>query len=123
MKKVNVQKTLKTIFILTLFMTMQSFATSKSVEGTWLYEAPTAPYEYTKGEIVIKKEKGEYNSEIKFKYNTISISSVTVEENNVIMKFYVEGELIKVNLIIDGDTFVGSSNTPEGTLKLTGKRK
>jgi len=119
----KIKKILKATLLLTLVFTMQSMTSDKGVVGTWIYEAPGAPYEYANGEIIIKKDKGIYSAEIKFEYESIEMDEITVEKNTVVLKFDIEETPIKIILKMEGDSMTGISETPDGELELTGKRK
>ena len=119
----RINKILKATLLLTLVFAIQSFTTAKGVEGTWAYSAPDAPYEYAKGDIIIKKEDGKYHAKIKFQYDSIETKDVTVDKNTVVIKFDIDGNPIKVTLKIKGDALTGVSETYDGSLQLTAKRK
>ena len=119
----KIQKILKATLVLTLVFAVQSFTTAKGVEGTWAYSAPDAPYEYAKGDIIIKKEDGKYNATIKFQYDSLETKDVKVDKNTVVIKFDIDGNPIKVTLKIKGDVLTGVSESSEGSLQLTAKRK
>ena len=119
----KIQKILKTTLILTLVFAVQSFTTVKGVEGTWAYLAPDAPYEYAKGDIIIKKVDGKHTAKIKFQYDSVETKDVKVDKNTVVIKFDIEGNPIKVTLKIKGDALTGVSKSSEGSLQLNAKRK
>lgn len=116
-------KILKATLVLTLIFAVQSFTTASGVEGTWAYSAPDAPYEYDKGDIIIKKEDGKYHAKFKFRYDSLETKDVKVDKNTVVIKFDIDGNPIKVTLKIKGDELTGVSETSEGSLQLTAKRK
>jgi|TARA_B110000037_G_scaffold32158_1_gene38659 hypothetical protein len=119
----NIKKILKATLFLTLVFAIQSFTTVKGVEGTWAYSAPDAPYEYAKGDIIIKKNDGKYSAEIKFQYDSVETKDIKVDKNVVVIKFDIDGNPIKVTLTVKGDSLTGVSETGDGSLQLTAKRK
>lgn len=119
----NIKKVLKATLFLTLVFAMQSMTTSKGVTGTWVFEAPNAPYEFAEGEIVIKKAEGVYSSIIKFEYNSITIDEIKVTKNNIVTKFDMQGQTIVLSMEVKGNVMTGVAETPEGDIEFTAKRK
>lgn len=119
----KIKNFLKVTVLLTVVFALQSMITVKGVEGIWAYEAPDAPYEYSEGEIIIKKADSKYTAEIKLEYDSIDVEDVKVDKNTVVMEFDIDGTPIKVTLNVKGDVFTGISESPEGDIALTGKRK
>lgn len=117
------KKIVKLTLLLTLFVTLQSMTSLKGLEGTWEYEAPTAAYEYSKGEIIIKKVKDNYELLISATYDDIKASKVEVKGNTITFDFDVEGMSLRGVLKMEGDTMKGSVDSPEGEIELTCKRK
>lgn len=120
---------MKTIKILMLLMLAASFSsvnaqTKVDPTGTWSYEANNAPYEYSKGDIVISKEGGEYKVEIKLgEYYKIQASSMEYKENVLSFRAYIEGETVSVKTTMEKDKFEGTASYSEGTIKVSGKKK
>jgi len=119
----KVKSIFKATLLLSLIFAIQSFTTNSGVEGIWAYEAPDAPYEYSKGDIIIKKDKDRYKATIKFQYDALDVKDVSVDKNVVVLGFFVEDTPVKVTLTIKGDKMTGISETPEGEISIIGKRK
>lgn len=121
----RIKNFLKVTVLLSIVFALQSMTVVKGVEGIWEYEAPDAPYEYSEGKIIIKKTDGKYTAEIKLEYESIDVEDVKVDKskNTVVMKFDIDGTPIRVIMNIKGDVFKGVSETPNGDIALTGKRK
>lgn len=121
----RIKNFLKVTVLLLVVFALQSMTVAKGVEGIWEYEAPDAPYEYSEGEIIIKKTDSKYTAEIKLAYESIDVEDVKVDEseNTVVMKFDIDGTPIKVIMNIKGDVFKGVSISLNGDIALTGKRK
>ena len=114
---------LKFSFIFSLMFVFQSMTLTNGVEGTWIYAASDTPYEYSNGEITIKKEEGIYTAMLYVNYNTITIEELTVDQNKVTFSVDIEDAKVDVTLNIDGDTLTGKAESYEGIFKLTGERK
>lgn len=94
----------------------------KSPIGTWEYTVEDVPYEYSSGELVITKEKGEYKVVVKANYNKLTASEVKVDGNAVNFSVYIEGGKVQVSLQVKDDAINGKANTMEGSFLLKGKR-
>jgi hypothetical protein len=120
---------MKTIKILMLVMLAASFTSVNAQQkvdplGTWSYVANDAPYEYSKGDIVISKEGEEYKVDIKLgEYYKIKASSVEYKDNVLSIKAYIEGETVTVKTTMEKEKFEGTASYSEGTIKVSGKKK
>lgn len=94
----------------------------KELLGYWNYTVPNAPYEYSKGDLLINKEKGNFTVKIMLPAGSINAESVVVQGNKINFKVYVEGSLVTVTLEAQGDTISGIAETPEGTLQIKGTK-
>jgi hypothetical protein len=120
---------MKTIKLLLLVMLSASFTSVNAQQkvdpvGTWSYVANDAPYEYSKGDIVISKEGEEYKAEIKLgEYYKIKASNVEYKDNVLSFRAYIEGETVTVNSTMEKDKFKGTASYSEGTIKVSGTKK
>lgn len=90
--------------------------------GTWKYTASEAPYEYSKGDMIITRDEGDLKGTLKVNYQTIGMRDVKMENNSVQFGVYIEGEYIRVSLDLDGDKFSGKASYSEGSVQLVGER-
>jgi hypothetical protein len=97
-------------------------AKDQDVVGTWDYTAPNAPYEYSKGQIIITKGEDKLEGNVNIDGYEMKLNSIKVEKNILTFSVYVEGEYVSVKITIDGDTFEGKASTSEGLIEVTGKR-
>lgn len=102
-----------------------TFATSieQDVSGTWAYEAPTAPYEYSKGKLVFTEKDGNLEGKIKIGDKEIAMRNIKVEGDNVSFGSYIQGEYVSIKLTLAKNAFTGTANSSEGALKLSGKKE
>ena len=112
--------------LIILFALMFNVATvsadEKDVVGTWDYSAPNAPYEYSKGQIIITEGEDKLEGKVDIDGYEMKLNSVKVEDGVLSFSLYVEGEYVSVKLTINGDNLEGKASTSEGLLEATGKR-
>ena len=93
-------------------------------EGTWTFTAPDAPYEYSKGDIVITKEGQELEGELIFsEYSKTKLNDLKLENDILTFNVYVEGSLVKINVTVTKNEMTGKVTHPEGTLEISAERK
>jgi len=90
--------------------------------GYWNYSVPNAPYEYSKGDLLINKEKDSFTVKIILPAGSMNAENVVVQGNEITFEVYVEGALVTVALEAQGDTISGFAETPEGTLQIKGTK-
>ena len=89
-------------------------------EGTWHFNAPDAPYEYSTGDIVITKADGKYKGEIVFsEYYKLETQDFKVQKNVITFKAYVEGDVVYFKGTIEGKKLTGKTSYSEGTINVT----
>jgi hypothetical protein len=112
--------------LIILFALMVNVATvsakDKDVVGTWDYSAPNAPYEYSKGQIIITQGEDKLEGVVNIDGYEMKLNSVKVEDDVLSFSLYVEGEYVSVKLTIKEDALEGKASTSEGLLEVTGKR-
>lgn len=121
-----------TFFILSVLIAL-SVAISQSVAfglsdadltGSWTFEVPNAPWEYSNGHLVFGVEEEELSGKIKFHTGReLTIRSITVEEYNVVFVVFVDGYRVETKLTLDGNLLTGYAETPEGNMNITAERE
>ena len=123
MKK-TMLKTIIVVFVFTLGSGMV-FAEGGKVNpvGTWHFNAPDAPYEYSTGDIVITKKDGKYKADIVYsEYYKLETKDFKLEGNVVTFKAYIEGDVIYFKGKIEKDKINGKVSFSDGTLSVTAER-
>lgn len=102
-----------------------AFASAKANDavGTWAYEAPTAPYEYSKGKLIITKKGDKLEGKIKIGQEEIAMRNIKSEGEKVTFGIYVEGEYVSIKIAINKNEFSGAADSPDGSIKITGKKE
>jgi hypothetical protein len=98
-------------------------AKAKDVVGTWNYEAPSAPYEYSKGKLIFMENGEKVEGKIKIGTYEIEMKNVKVEGDQVSFGSYVEGEYITIKIKIKNKSFDGTASYSEGTIEVKGEKE
>ena len=111
------------LFLIVMLAGQSVEAKAKDVVGTWNYEAPYAPYEYSKGQLIFLEKGDKVEGKIKIGNYEIEMKNVKVEGQEVSFGSYVEGEYITVKIKINEKTFSGTASYSEGTLEVKGEKE
>jgi len=123
MKRLLISESAGLIFLFILMLNVTEVAgKDQDVVGTWDYSAPNAPYEYSKGQLIITKVEDKLEGVVNIDGNEMKMNSVKVENDILTFSLYVEGDYVSVKLTIKGDSFEGKASTSDGLLDVTGKR-
>lgn len=120
MMKTQVLTAMLAIAVAQLFFASQAYAADPT--GTWKYDAKQAPYEYSKGDMIISEEDGKLSGTIKVNYQTITMRDVKLDNSTLTFGVYIEGEYVKITMELDGDRFKGTASYSEGSIPLEGVR-
>ncbi|MEA1785129.1 hypothetical protein U1E44_03425 [Arenibacter sp. GZD96] len=102
--------------------TMHFVANENELIGYWNYTVDNAPYEYSRGVMVIDKSDGRYSVVVQLNQGSIQGEDVQVKDNEISFKVIVEGTTVTVTLTADKDTLSGQSVSSEGTMTIKGVR-
>ena len=95
----------------------------KKWTGSWDYSVQDVPVEYSSGVLHISKKKKVYTVKLELPGGDLPADNVKVDKNKLTFSVDIEGSMVDVALIMDGDSFKGESNTPDGTFMLVGIRR
>jgi hypothetical protein len=96
---------------------------NKQVVGTWEYSAPSAPYPYDTGQIIIKEKDNALAGEIVIDGTSMPCSKVKFENNELNVRFDIEYDYVAVKLKLVNGKLEGKADSPEGYIPLTAKKK
>ncbi len=118
---------IKNGIVLGLFLAMvvgSVFAAEKvkDIVGTWNYEAPYAPYEYSTGKLIFTENGDKVEGKIKIGEYEIPMRNVKVDGVKIEFSAYVEGELITIKAELKQNTFTGTVDYSEGSMEVTGEK-
>lgn len=91
--------------------------------GSWDYLVQDVPLEYSSGILHVSKKKKVYTVELEMPGGKLPADNVKVSKNKLTFSVDIEGSMVEVALIMDGDSFEGESYTPDGTFILVGNRR
>ena len=91
--------------------------------GSWEYLVEDVPLEYSSGILHVSKKRKVYTVELEMPGGKLPADNVKVSKNKLTFSVDIEGSMIEVALIMDGDSFEGESYTPDGTFLLVGNRR
>lgn len=96
---------------------------NKNLVGEWKYEAPTAPYGYEKGVLILSEKEGVLAGQVKFEDGyKIELKNITYVEGVFKFGLYVDYEYVSVKSKIEGKKLTGTVDTPDGEMKITAEK-
>ena len=113
---------MKKLFVLSIMMVFamnilaQDQKTAKAIEGTWLYTADMAPYEYQEGKVIFFKKDGEYKAKIDIDGYIIPTKDLKIEKSKVTCSASVDYEPITIKLTLKDGKLSGEVDTYEGVI-------
>ncbi len=95
----------------------------KKWTGSWDYAVQDVPAEYSSGVLHVSKNGKIYEVNLELPGGKLPTEKVKVEKNKLTFSVDIEGSIVDVALIMDGDSFKGESVTSDGIFLLEGKRR
>lgn len=101
--------------LFTAFVQLQAAQVDqKKLIGKWEYSAPTAPPNYTNGQVIFTQEGEKLKGQLVIEGQKVDFSSVTIKDDMVMVGIYLESTLININFKLVGDALEGKAETPDG---------
>jgi hypothetical protein len=95
----------------------------KKLVGKWEYSAPTAPPNYTSGQVIFSQVGDKLKGQLVIEGQKVDFSSVTVKDDVVMVGIYLESTLINVNFKLVGQNLEGKAETPDGPVAVKAVKK
>jgi hypothetical protein len=95
----------------------------KKWTGSWDYAVQDVPVEYSSGVLHVSKNGKVYEVNLELTVGNLPANNVNVKKNKLTFSVDLEGGMVDVALIMDGDSFKGESVTADGIFVLEGKRR
>ena len=114
--------------VLGLFLALicgNAFAAGKAKDlvGTWNYEAPYAPYEYSTGKLIFTESGDKVEGKIKIGEYEIDMRNIKVEGDKVSFGAYIEGEYVKIDATVKKNALSGTVSYSEGSMEVTAEKE
>lgn len=119
--KTKIFSAILVLFTLLLSASPQENKKKTDPAGTWKYEAPTAPYGYTEGTILIGYENEKLTTSVSLTGSEYKIPAENVKLDGKILTFdiFIETETIHISLTIESNTKMsGKATYSEGEIPL-----
>lgn len=95
----------------------------KKLIGKWEYAAPTAPPNYTSGQINFLQAGEKLKGELVIEGQKVEFTEVTIKNDEVAVTIYLESTPITVKFKLVNDKLEGKADTPDGLVGITASRK
>ena len=96
---------------------------AKDVVGTWNYEAPYAPYEYSTGKLVFAENGDKLEGKIKIGEYEIEMRNLKADGSEISFGAYVEGEYVSIKATLKKGKLTGTANYSEGSIEVTAEKE
>ena len=126
--QINFMKIKGLLLLLTLLFTafvqlQAAQVDQKKLIGKWEYSAPTAPPNYTSGQVIFTQVGDQLKGQLVIEGQKVDFSSVTIKDDVVMVGIYLESTLINVNFKLVGDALEGKAETPDGPVAVKAVKK
>jgi len=122
------KKTILTVcgmFLITFLLMSVSAKAGNPLLGSWTFNVAQAPWEYSKGKIVIEEDedlilKGKITFDSGMEFTIYKISEA---DEKVIIEMYIEGYPIRTIVTVNDDEISGYTETPDGNIPFSAVRE
>jgi hypothetical protein len=95
----------------------------KKLVGKWEYSAPSAPPNYTSGQINFSQAGDKLKGELVIEGQKVDFSEITIKEDQVTVGIYLESTLVTIKFKMVEDKLEGKAETPDGPVEVKAVRK
>jgi hypothetical protein len=113
------------LFFMAFLLMANSHESKNPLVGSWEFNIPQAPWEYSKGKIVIDlNQEGLPAGKIVFESGyELTMAKIIQEDEKVIFESYIQGYSIRTIVGIEDDIMKGYTETPDGNIPFLAKRE
>ncbi len=86
----------------------------KKLIGNWEYSAPTAPPNYTTGQINFSEAGDKLKGELVIEGQKVNFSDITIKDEQVSVSIYLESTLVTIKFKMVDQALEGKADTPDG---------
>jgi hypothetical protein len=106
------------------FVQLQAAALQqKQLIGKWQYSAPTAPPNYSTGQINFIQDGEKLKGELVIEGQKVEFSQIIIKGEEVAVTIYLESTPITIKFKIVDGKLEGSADTPDGLVAVVAVRK
>ena len=119
-------KRLTLIFLLLFTAWLQLQAETldqKKLIGKWQYSAPTAPLNYSSGQINFTQAGDSLKGELVIGEQKMDFSSITIREDVISFTVNLDSNPVTVKFKLVNQKLEGKADTPDGPVEVTASRK
>jgi hypothetical protein len=95
----------------------------KKLVGKWQYSAPTAPPNYTSGQINFSQAGDKLKGELVIEGQKVDFSEISIKDDQVTVGIYLESTLVTIKFKMVEDKLEGKAETPDGPVEVKAVRK
>lgn len=95
----------------------------KKLVGKWEYSAPSAPPNYTSGQINFSQAGDKLKGELVIEGQKVDFSEITIKDDQVTVGIYLESTLVTIKFKMVEDKLEGKAETPDGPVEVKAVRK
>lgn len=95
----------------------------KKLVGKWEYSAPTAPPNYTSGQINFTQDGEKLKGELVIEGQKVNFAEITIKDDMVSASIYLESTLITIKFKMVNQALEGKADTPDGPVAVKAVRK
>lgn len=122
MKTKGLTITLLLLFTVWVQLQAETFD-QKQLIGKWEYTAPTAPPNYTSGQINFIQAGEKLKGELVIEGQKVDFSEITIKEDVISVTITLESTPITVKFKMVNQKLEGKAETPDGPIGITASRK
>jgi hypothetical protein len=93
-----------------------------TLTGSWDYNAPDAPYDYSTGKLVFDEKDGKQTAKVILGGNETQVSDLKTDGTSFSFIVYIESETVKIAGKLVGEKIVGKAEYSDGQIDLTAVR-
>lgn len=95
----------------------------KKLIGKWQYSAPTAPPNYTSGELNFTQVGDKLKGELVIEGQKVDISEIVIKEEVVSVTVVLQSNPVTVKFKLVNQKLEGKADTPDGPVEVTASKK
>jgi len=95
----------------------------KALVGKWEFSAPTAPTNYSSGQINFTQAGEKLKGELVIEGQKVDFSEITIKEEVVSVSIYLKSTLITIKFKMVEQALEGKADTPDGPVAVKAVKK